>query len=154
MRIRKSKLERYMLLAQDAAEGSHDEDTQVGAILVKNSSGAVIATGCNGFVRGADDKNLPSTRPDKYPYMVHSETNLVANCAKHGISMDDCVVVITHTPCVNCMRLLWQCGITEVIAKQKYKDFDSLLQMEDLKIEEEATAEGFVRLIYSANKLL
>lgn len=148
MRQRRSKLARYMMRAEVVAENSHDEDTQVGAILVSNKTGSVIAEGFNGFARHAPDAVLPSTRPDKYEYMIHSEENLVANCARLGISMDDCFVVITHTPCRKCMRLLWQCGITELVCKQKYRDYHELLLMDDIKIEETTTPEGFVRLVY------
>ena len=60
MRIRPSKLATYMAMADVAARRSHDAETQVGSVLVKADSGAVIATGCNGFVRGAPDRLLPN----------------------------------------------------------------------------------------------
>ena len=149
---RPSKLSNYMKQAEVVAERSHDSETIVGSILVSNKSGAVKATGYNGFVRGAEDKNLPNTRPDKHKYMVHSEENLVANCAKHGISMDDCSLICTHSPCVKCMRLLFQCGITRVIVRTKYKDYEALTQMADIEITEKNTDEGFFELIYSNKK--
>lgn len=123
-----------MDVADVVKKRSHDAETQVGAVLVNNDSGAIIATGCNGFVRGADDSKLPNTRPDKYRYIMHAEQNLVANCARHGISMDNCTLVCTHSPCVQCMRLIFQCGITRVIVKELYRDFDELTKMEDIKI--------------------
>jgi len=46
--------------------------------------------------------------------MVHAEQNLICNCARHGISMNNCVIVCTMSPCVQCMRFLWQCGITKI----------------------------------------
>ena len=149
MMSRLTKLERYMKRAEVAALGSHDTETQVGAVLVNNSNGAVIADGCNGFVRGAPDGALPTTRPDKYPYMVHAETNLVANCARLGISMEDCTIVCTHSPCSNCMRLLFQSGITQVIVKQKYRDFEQLVKMKDINITESVTSEGYLILTYN-----
>jgi dCMP deaminase len=137
-----------MSLAQVASLRSHDDETKVGSVLVKESSGAVIATGCNGFVRGADDSVLPRTRPDKYKYIIHSEENLICNAAQHGISMEDTFVVCTMTPCCKCMRLLWQCGVKKVIAKDKYKDLDDIINMEDLNIECSFTEEGYIQLIY------
>lgn len=146
--MRPSKYETFMEIAHSIAKRSHDSETKVGAILISNKSGAMLATGFNGFVRGAPDNKLPTTRPDKYKFIVHSEENLVANCARHGISMDDCTLVCTHSPCVKCMRLLFQCGITQVLVQEKYRDFESLKQMEDIHISEEVTPEGFFLLTY------
>jgi len=145
---RQSKIENYMEMAEVVAKRSHDAETVVGSVLVSNKSGAILATGFNGFVRGAKDKNLPNIRPEKYKFIVHSEENLVANCAKHGISMEDCTLVCTMSPCVKCMRLLFQCGITKVIVKKKYKDYEDLKKMGDIEIEERQTEEGFFELTY------
>ncbi len=139
-----------MNLASTAAKRSHDIETQVGAVLVNNKTGAVLATGYNGFVRGADDKVLPNKRPEKYPYMMHAEQNIIANCARHGISMEDCMVVCTLTPCVSCMRMLWQCGITRVIAGRMYSDWDQITNMKDLSVQV-STVEDFYELIYKVD---
>ena len=137
-----------MMRAEIAALGSHDAETQVGAILVNNISGAVIADGCNGFVRDAPDKLLPNTRPEKYKYIVHAEVNLISNAVRHGISTNNCTLVCTMSPCVTCMRMLYQSGITRVIVKEKYKDYSQLKTMGDIKIAEEKTPEGFTILTY------
>lgn len=144
-----SKYEFYMRTAEIAATMSHDSETKVGSVLVNINSGAIIATGCNGFVRGADDVNLPNSRPDKYDYIVHSEMNLIANCARHGISTDNCFVVCTLTPCKMCMRVLWQSGIKSVICKHIYKDFTEILQMKDLNLDISTTDENYIVLKYS-----
>lgn len=132
--MRQSKQANYMEHACVAAKRSHDAETQVGAVLVNNASGAVIATGFNGFVRGAPDAVLPNTRPDKYEYIVHAEENLVANCARHGISMDNCTVYCTLSPCKGCMRLLYNCGVTKVIVKELYRDFEEIRSMKDIDV--------------------
>jgi dCMP deaminase len=150
MRSRPSKLQTYMAMAEVAAQRSHDAETQVGSVLVKADSGAVIATGCNGFVRGGPDHLLPDTRPNKYKYILHSEMNLITNCVRHGISMADTFVVCTLTPCVTCMRLLWNAGVTEVVCKEKYRDFQDTYSMYDLNITETTTPEGFIHLKYEA----
>lgn len=137
-----------MDIAEVIAKRSHDSETKVGAVLVNNNSGAIIATGYNGFVRGADDTILPSTRPDKYEYIVHAEQNLICNSAKHGISMNSCSLICTLSPCKLCMRMLLNCGITKVIAKELYRDFDSILEMKDIKVEVAQEADGFYHIIY------
>lgn len=146
--MRPSKIRNYMDIAEVVAQRSHDSQTKVGSVLVNNDNGAIIATGFNGFVRHANDSLLPNTRPDKYQYIVHSEMNIIANCAKNGISMDNCTVICTLTPCENCMRMLWQCGITDVIAKDPYTGFADVLAMKDIQVIQTATPEGFIALEY------
>ena len=150
--MRVSKVQNYMDIASEIAKRSHDAETQVGAILINNTSGAIIATGYNGFVRGADDAILPNTRPDKYEYIVHAEQNLICNSAKHGISMNNCSLVCTLSPCKLCMRMLLNCGITKVIAKDLYKDFSEILKMKDIKVEATQEADGFWHLVYEVGK--
>jgi dCMP deaminase len=123
-----------MDVAAIVCQRSHDAETQVGAVLVNNASGAILATGFNGFVRGANDQVLPKHRPDKYEFILHAEENLIANCARHGISMENCMLVCTMSPCKHCMRLMVNCGITEVVCRELYKDFDEIMKMPDIKV--------------------
>lgn len=148
--MRLSKHEMYMQLAATVARRSHDAQTQVGAVLINNSNGSVISMGYNGFLRGANDKKLPNTRPDKYQYMIHAEENLIANSAKNGISMDNCTVYCTMSPCARCMRLLFQSGITRVVFRNKYKDFDSLLEQQDINLTLTKTPEKYTVIEYTA----
>jgi len=143
-----SKTEQLMRLAEVAALRSHDEETQVGCVIVDSKSGMALASACNGFVRGACDHRLPSKRPDKYRYIVHSEINMLASCAKQGISTEGKYLVCTMSPCVTCMRAIYQAGIEKVVVKEKYKDFGSLKEMRDLYISEHATPEGYTELTY------
>jgi dCMP deaminase len=145
---RPSKLQTAMDIAEAVSKRSHDAETQVGAVLIKQESGAIIATGFNGFVRGAPDDKLPNVRPDKYRFILHAEQNLICNCVRHGISMEDTFVVCLYTPCTICMRLLWNAGVKNIIAKNKYRDFDDILKMEDLQVIEETTEDGFIKLTY------
>lgn len=55
---------------------------------------------------------------------IHAEQNMITHAARRGISIDNGVVVLTHSPCSKCASLLIQCGITEVIYKEKYRSFD------------------------------
>jgi dCMP deaminase len=135
-----------MSIAEATAQRSHDAETKVGAVLINNNTDAVMSTGHNGFIRGAPDKNLPKTRPEKYKYMVHAEENLIANCARHGISMDNCSLIITLSPCQKCLRLMWQAGITQVVCRDIYRDH--CIDLEDLDIIEERTPEGYYKLTY------
>jgi len=126
------KIRNYSKQAQVISELSPDLETKVGALLINSTTGAVLSSGYNGFIRGAPDKTLPKVRPDKYNYIVHAEANLIYNCARHGISMSDCYVYCTLSPCINCLRALYQSGVTTVIFKEKYRDFDEQSKMLDL----------------------
>jgi dCMP deaminase len=150
--LRPTKIHNYMKLAEVISERSHDAETRVGAVLVNNKSGAIIATGFNGFVRGTTDGTLPNTRPDKYEYILHAEQNLICNAGRHGISMEDCMLVCTMSPCKTCMRMLVNCGITKVIAKELYKDFSDILAMKDIKVNVEKDEEGFNHIAYEVGK--
>lgn len=149
-----SRLSQYgywMGIAEAVSLRSHDEQTKVGAILVKEDTGMVVATGHNGFVRGAPDAQLPKTRETgKYEYMVHAEENLLAHCAKSGISMGECVLIITLSPCQKCLRLMWQAGVTKVICRDLYRDH--CIDMLDLDIEQEETEEGYYKLTYKVSE--
>ncbi len=149
--MRPTKIQNYMDIAATVAARSHDAETKVGAVLINNKSGAIIATGYNGFVRGANDSVLPNTRPDKYEYILHAEQNLIANAARHGVSMEDCSLVCTLSPCKLCMRMLLNCGITKVVARELYKDFNEILQMQDIKVEVQKETDGFYHITYKVD---
>lgn len=147
--MRPSKLINYMDIASTVALRSHDAETKVGAILVNNESGSILATGYNGFVRSAPDDKLPNTRPQKYEYILHAEMNLITNCARHGISMNDCYLVCTLSPCKLCMRLLVNSGITKVVAKNLYNDFQDILKMKDVDVGYRLNHENLYEITYS-----
>lgn len=146
--MRQSKIQNYMAIAETIALRSHDTETKVGSVLIKSSNDTLVSTGFNGFVAGAPDDKLPNTRPEKYDYMQHSELNLIANCAKNGISTDNCYVVCTMSPCAKCVRLLVNSGIRKVIAKSLYKDFPDVLAMKDVRVNYTQDEYGFYHIEY------
>lgn len=124
----------YIRRAEVVAENSPDAETKVGSVLISKKTGSVISEGFNGFVRGTNDELLPKTRPEKYKYVIHAEANLVCNAARNGVTTDDCFIVQTHSPCVHCARLLFQCGITTVYYKNYYPGTDEVKQLGDLQL--------------------
>ena len=92
---------------------SHDTQTKCGCVIV-NEANQPIGEGYNGFPRDMDDAELPTTRPEKYPLIIHSEVNAVSNCIISprlipGIKR----AFITSMPCEGCMKHLWQNDVTE-----------------------------------------
>lgn len=141
-----------MDIAVVVAQRSHDAETKVGAVLINNKTGAIISTGYNGFVRGANDTKLPNTRPEKYEFILHAELNLISNSAMHGLSMQDCTLICTMSPCKLCMRMMVNCGITKVIAKELYKDFDDILKMPDIATSLLIREDGLYEITYEMEK--
>lgn len=128
------KLNRFHRIAVTIAEASPDNRTKVGALLINKESGTILSNGYNGFVRGANDDILPNVSPDKHLYIIHSEVNLICNAAKHGVSTNNCILYCTLSPCINCMRVLYQSGIHEIYIRDLYKDFENNTNMLDLCI--------------------
>lgn len=114
----------FLNIAKEVAKRSHDQETQVGCVIV-NKNNHIISTGYNGFCRGMNDANLPAKRPLKYPYCFHSERNALANCE---IRPKNCTAYVTQICCKDCLYSLWQHGITEVVMINKqvnsYKEED------------------------------
>ena len=66
--------------------------------------------------------------------MQHAESNAVCQCAKHNGGMNNCIAIVTLSPCINCCRLLWACGIRVIYFDKEYRDFSKQLNMKDLKL--------------------
>lgn len=133
--MKPSKLEKAMRRAECVALDSPDLETKVGAVLLSSDTGSVISEGYNGFIRGADDENLPKTRPEKYEYMCHAEENIVTNACRNGVRTDKAILVQTLSPCKRCMRLMMQAGIHEIYFKTKYRDFEDNISMKDVDVQ-------------------
>lgn len=138
------KYTNFMQQATVVSQLSPDGNTKVGAILVDPSDMSVIATGYNGFIRGAPDYKLPKVGPEKYDYMVHAETNIIAHCAKKGIKTDGCMLFCTLSPCHKCTRTLIQAGVTTVVCSQLYKDFEYNSSMGDININVEQNGDLWI----------
>jgi deoxycytidylate deaminase len=130
--VKLNKILAALTIAEAVSVQSHDIETQVGCVLIKKATGAIIATGYNGFIRGALDALLPTSGSNKHSFMIHAEENMICNCARNGINMDDCVLICTISPCPHCTRLLWQCGITEIYCRKLHHTFAQVLTMNDI----------------------
>ena len=103
-----------MGFANHAAQKSKDS-TKVGAVLV-GPNNEVLLTGFNGLPIGVLD--LPERRekrPEKYLWVSHAESNLVAFAARRGIRTEGCTVYVTHMCCAGCAKALIQAGIKKVV---------------------------------------
>lgn len=120
-----------MKMAHEVKEMSPDSETKVGAIML-SEEGRIIASSFNGFLRGAPDKKLPNTRPEKYEFIQHAERNMLYNCAYEGIRTKNTTIICTLSPCLECLRACFQSGVKTIIFDELYHRFSGIDFYENL----------------------
>ena len=55
------------------------------------------------------------------PEVLHAETNAIAKVAKSTISCDGATMFVTHGPCLDCAKLVYQSGINSVYYRNSYR---------------------------------
>lgn len=70
------------------------------------------------------------------PEVLHAESNAIAKLAKSGESGLDSSLFVTHAPCINCAKLIYQSGISSVYYRNSYRDMAGVdfLQKSGIKI--------------------
>lgn len=138
----------YNNIAHEVAKMSHARRLQVGAVIVKDDR--VISMGYNGMPAGwennceykdydlskdfdgnyfPDPKNYYPFEDEKgryglktRPEVLHAESNAVSKLAKSNDSGDGADIFVTHAPCMECSKLIFQSGIRRVYYSQDYRD--------------------------------
>jgi len=72
------------------------------------------------------------------PEVLHAETNAIAKLAKSTESGDGAVLFVTHMPCMDCAKLIFQSGIRNVFYRDSYRSSDGVLFLEQsgVKVEQ------------------
>ena len=113
----------YMKTAETFAELSHAQRLHVGAIVVKDDR--IISIGYNGMPAGWDN-NCENALKDgtlkTKPEVLHAETNAIAKLARSNESGLDSDLFVTHAPCLDCAKLIYQAGIRRVWFGAAYRD--------------------------------
>jgi dCMP deaminase len=60
------------------------------------------------------------------PEVLHAETNAISKLAKSSESGDDASIFITHAPCLDCAKLIYQSGINNVFYRNSYRNTDGV----------------------------
>ena len=94
------------------------ERLKVGCLLVNENR--IISQGYNGFLPGCPHKSI--VRDDHEQATIHAEQNALCDCAKRGVSSNECIAYITHYPCLICCRLLIASGIKEIRYINDYRN--------------------------------
>ena len=116
-----------MATAKIFAELSHARRLHVGAIVVKDDR--IISIGYNGMPAGWDndceDKVWDKTGDYELktkPEVLHAEANAITKLAKSNDSGLGADIFITHAPCVECAKLIFQSGISRMWYSSEYRD--------------------------------
>jgi len=145
----------YMDTAAIFAELSHARRLHVGAIVVKDDR--IISIGYNGMPAGWDNnceevvESMPDNAWQDYqllkqqgwdyseekwvklktrPEVLHAETNAISKLAKSSESGEGATMFITHAPCLDCAKLIYQSGIGSVFYRSAYRSNDGVKFLE------------------------
>jgi len=64
------------------------------------------------------------------PEVLHAETNAISKLAKSNESGNGAAMFITHSPCLDCAKLIYQSGINSVFYRNSYRSDDGIKFLE------------------------
>ena len=148
-------LDAHMKVAETYANLSYARRLKVGCIIVKDDR--IISIGYNGTPAGWDNNceneieetelcfldqggpGMPVTtiRLETKAEVIHAEANAIAKLARSSESGEDASMFITHAPCMDCAKLIYQSGINSVYYRNTYKNEDGLKFLEKCNIKVE-----------------
>ncbi len=112
--------------AERVSQLSHARRLKIGALIVKDNH---VHYGYNGMPEGWDNncenivgynKGEPVLKTK--PEVLHAESNAIAKLAKSHESAAGADLFVTHSPCLDCAKLILQSGIRRVWFKNHYRD--------------------------------
>jgi dCMP deaminase len=139
-------VEAHIAAAEVYSRLSTAKRLQVGCVVVKDNT--IIGIGYNGMPSGWDNNceyEIIVEEDEKFikglktkPEVLHAETNALAKIAKSTNSSDGASMFITHAPCIDCAKLVYQSGINSVYYRNSYKNTDGLdfLKKCNIKVEQ------------------
>lgn len=127
----------YMATARIFAELSHAKRLHVGAIVVKEDR--IISIGYNGMPAGWDNdcENVQEDGTLKTkPEVLHAEMNALMKLARSSESGDGASMFVTHAPCMDCAKGIYQAGIRNLFYSEEYRSNDGItfLRQCDIKV--------------------
>jgi dCMP deaminase len=138
--VKQKLIDAYMDVAKRFAQCSTAQRLQVGAVIVKDDR--IISIGYNGTPSGwnnvceeccdgggpvgagcyHDHCDGPKTKPE----VLHAEANALTKLARSTESGEGAILFITHSPCIDCAKLIVQSGIREVYYGEVYRRDEGL----------------------------
>lgn len=120
----------FMTITRQVAERSTCTRAKVGAVIVRDRS--ILATGYNGSPAHMphctevgclvyESRNPNGETEQNCFRTIHAEINSIAQAAKNGVSIKGASIYITHTPCIHCLKVLVNTGISDIFYEKPYK---------------------------------
>ena len=120
----------YMKLAQDVSQLSYARRLKVGTVIVNDN---VVTYGYNGTPAGWDNNCEDELIDERWyvtlktkPEVLHSEANALMKISKSTISSEGATLFCTHSPCIDCAKMIYQAGIFTVYYRDEYKSTDGI----------------------------
>jgi len=134
--ISKRKLEKIRVFTDFVTEVSTlsvSQTLKVGAMAVKIDFSKIGSFGYNGSYTGASCN--PTTGGEEESLdsglsgFIHAEMNLVAKFHEHD--PENYIILLTHSPCDICMKLIINTGFRYVFWKEEYRKTEHLSALEN-----------------------
>lgn len=141
--MKKKFIQAYIDVAERFSQLSTAKRLQVGAIVVKDDR--IISIGYNGMPSGwtndceepvlwKDGQQLIEPMLVSKPEVLHAETNAIAKLARSSESGENASLFVTHQPCLECSKLIYQSGISAVYYAESYRLADGIDFLKKSKI--------------------
>ena len=145
--MKKKWVDAFMDTAERFAQLSSAVRLKVGAVVVKDNR--IISIGYNGMPAGWDN-NCEDTVVENYagfegaihsvklktkPEVLHAETNAIAKLARSTESGLNAAMFVTHSPCLDCAKLIYQSGINRVFYRDAYRSENGIQFLKQSGIE-------------------
>jgi dCMP deaminase len=141
----------HMRVAEVYSEVSSARRLQVGCVIVKNNT--IIGIGYNGMPSGWDNNcedveyilKEECRQSDRFMMhngytesahgwsklhskkeVTHAETNAIAKISRSTNSSDSASLFVTHAPCLECAKIIYQAGIKEVYYRHNYRSVSGI----------------------------
>ena len=145
--MKEKYIKAHMKAASVYAELSTAKRLQVGCVIVKDNT--IIGIGYNGMPSGWNNNceeveyvlKEECQQSDKFmlhngyretahgwsklkskPEVLHAESNAIAKVSRSTNSSEGATMFITHAPCLECAKMIYQSGIKEVYFKEIYRN--------------------------------
>lgn len=135
--------EYFMKITQDVALRATCVKRQVGAIIVKDNR--ILSTGYNGAPKGfthcteetclRKKYNIPSGQRHELCRGLHAEQNAIIQAAVHGVSIEGGTLYCTYQPCVICVKMMINAGISKLVFAGGYPDELAKEMLDESKME-------------------
>jgi len=148
--MKKKLIDAHMKVAEIYSQLSSAKRLQVGCVIVKNDT--IIGIGYNGMPSGWDnccedmailqDEISPGvfnlskrTELKTKPEVIHAEINAISKVARSTNSSEDADMFITHAPCIECAKSIFQSGIRRIFYKDTCRSEDGIHFLQKCDVE-------------------